>query len=425
MPQPTTPVRPLSLVCELSSSPLSSAPSLPSSPGFLPPSPAYIKTEDDGDETEAGCTKGTSVASTARSSISRRQPGIDECADPEWVAILKLIYADPDVQMTANVRPPSQRIRDSAASKSSHTGASSKISPPSARRRSKRTVKPVKLKEEETGHNLGSPDISEAVEPFSLSAGNGVQQAPLASSRDALAVSKSTLKRKRKRERQNLEDLAIVDSARTVAAIETALACVRAESLPLGYTDKPDASHTGLEGARHCSMEKDTIYVKDQLETSLGPQKPAAMSARRKLGGSKYSSTTNEVGSDESSISNGVLNSSSGSESAPPTDNEDEDYESSSSCEGSVLPNEGLSSMIPDADRFATHEFEGSPKPSGEDISKKQKLNNSQSLALSVTKASGESNELDVRDPRVSKEAFELRGGVLYIPHGCDLWVSF
>ena len=420
MPQPTTPVRPLSLVRELSSSPLSSAPSHLSSPGFLPSSPAYIKAEDDGDEMEAGCTDGTSVASTARSarsSISRRQPGIDECADVEWVLILNIPDTDPDVRITATKRA-SQRLRNSAASKSSHTRASSEKSPPSARRRPKRTVKhPVKLKEEET-----SPDISEAVEPFSLSAGNGVQQAPLASSRDALAVSKPTLKRKRKRERQNLEDLAIVDSARTVAAIETPLACVRAKTLPLGYTDKPDASHTGLGGARRYSMDKDTIYVNDQLETRLEPQKPAAKSARRKLGGSKYSSITNEVGSDESSISNGVLNSSSGSEST--TDNEDEDYESSS-CEGNALPNEGLSSIIPGAARFATHEFKGSPKPSGENISKKQKLNNSQSLALSVTKASGESNKLDVRDPRVIKEAFELIDGVYWIPYGCNLWVSF
>ena len=375
----------------------------------------------------AGRTKGASVASTARSarsSISRRQPGIDECADAEWVVILNIPDTDPDVQITATTRA-SQRLRDSAASKSSHTRASSEKSPPSAKRRSKRTVKPAKLKEEETGHNLGSPDISEVVELFSLSASNGVQQAPLASSRDALAVSKPTLKRKRKRERQNLEDLAIVDSASAVAAIETPLACVRAKSLPHGYTDKPDASHAGLGGARRYSMDKDTIYVNDQLETKLGSQKPAAKSARRKLGGSKCSSMTNEVGSDESSISNGVLNSSSGSESAPLTDNEDEDYESSSSCEGNVLPNEGLSSIIPGADRFTTHEFEGSPKPSGENISKKQKLNNSQSLALSVTKASGESNELDVRDPRVIKEAFKLIDGVYWIPYGCNLWVSF
>ena len=375
---------------------------------------------------EAGRTKGTSVASiarSARSSISRRQPGIDKCADAEWVVILNIPDTDPDVQITATTRA-SQRLRDSAASKSSHTRASSEKSPPSAKRRSKRTVKPAKLKEEETGHNLGSPGISEAVQPSSLSASNGVQQAPLASSRDALAVSKPTLKRKLKRERLNLEDLAIVDSARTVAAIETPLACVRAKSLPHGYTDKPDASHTGLGGAQRYSMamDNDTIYVNDQLETRPGPQKPAAKSARRKLSGSKYSSITNEVGSDESSISNGVLNSPSGPESA--TENEDGDYESSS-CEGNALPNEGLSSIIPGADRFATHEFKGSPKPSGEGISKKQKLNNSQSLVLSVTKASGESNELDVRDPRVIKEAFKLIDGVYWIPYGCNLWVSF
>ena len=411
MPQPITPVRPLSLVRGLSSALFS--------PEFLPPSPAYIKTEDDRDEMEAGSTEGTSVAPTARparSTISRRQPGIDRCADREWVLILNIPDTDPEVQITATKRA-SQRLRDSVASKGSHTGASLERSPPSARRRPKRTVKhPVKLKEEETGHDLGSPDISEAVEPFTLSAGNGVQQTSLASSRDALAISKPNLKRKRKTERQNLVDLGIVDSAHTVSAIETPLACVRAKPLPSGYTDKPDASHTGWGGARRYSMDKDTIYVNDQLETRLEPQKPAAKSARRKLGRSTYSSLTNEVGSDESSISNGVLNSSSGLESA--TDNE------SSSFEGNALPNEGLSSIIPGANRFATHEFKGSPKPSGENISKKQKLNNSQSLALSVTKASGESNELDVRDPRVIKEAFKLIKGVYWIPYGCNLWVS-
>ena len=107
VPQPTIPVGPLSLVRELSSSPLSSAPSLLSSPGFLPSSPAYIKTEDDGDGMAAGRTKGASVASTARSarsSISRRQPGIDECADAEWVDILNIPDTDPDVQITATTR---------------------------------------------------------------------------------------------------------------------------------------------------------------------------------------------------------------------------------------------------------------------------------------------------------------------------------
>ena len=242
---------------------------------------------------------------------------------------------------------------------------------------------------EEGGNELTSATRSGT---FSLSAGNGVQQASLASSRDALAASKPTSK-KRERERQCLEGHTDGDSAPAGAAMEAAHACVRARPLPLEY--KPDASSDGLE-------------------INLGPRKTAAQSGRRKLGESKYSC-------DEISISNGVLNSSSGAESAPPIDDEDGDYESSSSCEGSILPNLGLRLIIPSADGFVTDEFEGSLKPLDENISKRQRLNYRQYLALSVTEVSGEPNKLDVLDSRVTKEAFVWRNGDYWIPRGCNV----
>jgi len=328
-----------------------------------------VKTEDGGDEMEAGRTESAFEAPTAPTRKSRRRG--DPCADPGMVMALRVVAAlpvpdtDPDLQITGSTRRESRRI---AALKSSRTGAPPKISPPSTRRRQKSTVKhPVKCKEEEVGHNLGSPDISEDAETSSLSVGNGVQQAPLTSSRDVLALSKSTLKRKYEEEGQNLEDLSTEDSARTVAATKTGLECVRAKSLPFGCVDKPGTrSYTRVERARCRSMDRDhgrlgqlterhgmtgedTMNANDQLETIPGHRRPATKSARRKLDGGKYSSITNEAGGDESSASNGVLNSSSDSESTMHTDVEDENYEGGvedegpSSCAGNVLPHEGLS----------------------------------------------------------------------------------
>jgi len=429
--QPTTSVLPLSPAGASSSSPLSSVPSCLSSP-------VYVKTEDDEGELEAGRTEGTFVASSTPPKINRRK--VDVCAVPDIVAILRVIDTSSDVQEIAS-RRVSKRIQD-AALKSSRIGASSKAPPPSTKRRRKCTVKHT-VKLEEAGHNSGSLDISKGAETFSLGVGNGVRDVPLASNRGAPALSGSTLKRKYGEEGQNLEDLSITGSARTVAATKTGLDRARAKSLPFGCVDGPGTSHTGAEVARCRSMDKDpgglgpltehgmagkdTMYV----ETGQRHRKPATKSARRKLGRGKYSSITNEAGGDESSASNDFLNSSHDSESTLYTDAEDEDYEGcaedegSSSRAGNVLPYEGLNSKIPGVDRFATHELKGSPKLSGGDSSKKQKLIISQSPGLSIIKAPEESGGLGVRDPRVNKDAFWLVDGILCTPVGCNLWVSF
>ncbi|PWW78946.1 hypothetical protein C7212DRAFT_350198 [Tuber magnatum] len=384
---PSTPTRRLGSPGGQSSSPLSEAPTLPSSP-------AYLKAEDDGDEIEAGRTEATFAAATVQP-ITRRTR-IDVCADRDMVAALQVPDIDPDKPITTEYRRTSQRVRNYALLRSSRTRASTRVSPPVTRRRSKNITKhPMNLKKEETEYKLVSSEISEDVEILYSGAGNGAQQTPLASSPEVMALSNSTLKRKHQGEERNLRDLAII-SVSTAAVTENELACDRAKSLPPGWIGGSGAGNTGSGRARRYSGDKDPGGLEPLT-------KPRGM------------------------IENNTGNANDQNEEPSPSTDEDGVFESFTEDEGlpsnadNIVLDESLDSNISGADRSANHEFSGSLKLSDENVLKKQKLNDGQALALPVTKDLGESGEQDVRDPRVHKDAFQLVDGVLFIPRGCKL----
>ncbi|KAG0640548.1 hypothetical protein HOY80DRAFT_1008965 [Tuber brumale] len=382
LPQPNTPVHPVWPANELSSS----TPSELSEALTLPSSPGYMKVEGDGDGNEAGCSKAPPITPTVRPST--RRPWVDVCADREMVAALLVPDTDPDMPTITNYRRVSQRVRDSAALRSSHIRASSKISSPATRRRSKNTVRyPMDLKKEETEHQLASPGILEDVEMFSLGVGNGIQQIPLAPNKDVMAL--PTLKRKHEG-KQNLGDFAITDSADTVATTGTDPKCVSAKPLLFECADDPCENSIGLGRAQR--------YSGDKYSSERGTP-PELRGMVRK----------------DTMYANGQ-----------PTDNGGENYESPMEDEGlsvnanSILSNEGFGLETPSADRSAKQEFNDSPKLLDENALKKQRLDNSQAFELAEAKASGGSNGPDVRDSRVDDNAFRLIDGVLSIPRGCD-----
>ncbi|KAG0136625.1 hypothetical protein HOY82DRAFT_50336 [Tuber indicum] len=349
---------------------LSEVPTLPSSPG-------YIKVEGDGDGNKAGCSEATPISPTARPR-TRRPRRIDYCADPEMVAALRVPDTNPEIIIT-DYRRVSQRVRDSVL-RSSHARVS-KISPPATRRRSKNIVRhPMNLKKEETEHELASLEILKDVEMFSLGVANGIQQIPLAPNKDAMAP--PTLKRKHDEKRQNLGDLAITDSADTVATTETEPECVSAKHILLGHIDNSCENNIGLGRARRYSGDKDS----------------SEQGTLSELRGMVRKDT---VCTDGRSVGNG------GESPQSPMENEGLSLNADN-----ILLNEGFGSEV--------QEFDDSLKPSDENVLKKQKLNNSQVLELSEAKALGGFNEPDVRDPRVDENAFRVVDGVLSIPRGCD-----